>query len=124
MALTCEYCGGSIGEDRLNCANCGAPIVYDEHSLPDFRNCPFCHRSLLALGSPACNYCGRRLPDHYIKAREGDLKRLTQVEGREETSEAVRKVSELIRQTGPRKRGQTSSPLGLIDLTSLIDIFR
>lgn len=98
MSFTCEYCSGPIGEGEMKCGNCGAPVVRAEaHS--DFRSCPFCRRRLLALGSPACNYCGRRLPSEYIKVREGDLKRMTQVNEGKETSELDGKVNELIRQT-------------------------
>lgn len=99
MYFTCDYCGSTIGECETKCGNCGAPVVRNVAALPDFRFCPFCHRRLLALASPACNYCGRRLPDEYIKAREADLKRMAQVEDGEETSEVSRKVNELIRQT-------------------------
>ena len=122
--MTCDYCKSSIVESEMNCANCGAPIVRDRAALPDFRYCPMCYRKLLALGSPACNYCGRRLPDEYIKAREADLKRITEVTDGEESSDVGRKVDELIRQTARHKRGQSSSALGLVDITSLIDLFR
>jgi DNA-directed RNA polymerase subunit RPC12/RpoP len=122
--VTCEYCNSSIVEGEMKCGNCGAPIVRDGSALRDFRSCPMCHRKLLALASPACNYCGRRLPDEYIKARESDLKRITEVAEGEETSEVRRKVDELIRQTARNKRGHSSSPLGLVDITSLIDLFR
>ena len=50
------------------CPNCGAAAVPRE--APDFRFCPHCERRLLALGSPACNYCGRALPEDYVRARE------------------------------------------------------
>ena len=52
----------------------GAPVK-------DFTACPFCNHKLLALGSPACSYCGHRLPDDYIKARASDLNRIVQIEG-------------------------------------------
>jgi len=111
-------------EGEMKCANCGAPIVHDGSGLPDFRSCPTCHRKLLALASPACSYCGRRLPDEYIEARESDLKRITEVGGGEEKTELRRKVDELIRQTAGHERGRSSSPLGPVDITSLIDLFR
>ena len=97
--MYCEYCSCSIGEAETRCSNCGAPIVRSDAPLPDFRSCPFCRRKLLALGSPACNYCGRRLPDEYIKAREADLKRMNEVSEGEEIDELGRKVDALIRQT-------------------------
>lgn len=123
MTLTCDYCSGPIGEGEMKCGNCGAPFVHDDAALPDFRFCPFCRRKLLALGSPACNYCGRRLPDAYLKAREGDLKRLTQVKEGEETSDVGRKVNELFRENLRRKRGSSSWSLGAIDIAGFFDIF-
>ena len=122
--MTCEYCNSSIVEGEMKCRNCGAPIVRDGSAVPDFRSCPVCHRKLLTLASPACNYCGRRLPDEYIDARESDLKRITEVGGGEEKTELRRKVDELIRQTARHERGRSSSALGLVDITSLIDLFR
>ena len=82
-----------------------------------------CHRKLLALASPACNYCGRRLPDEYIEARESDLKRITEVVEGEGMSEMRLKVDKLIRETAQHKRGR-SSALGLVDITILTDLFR
>lgn len=120
MLLTCDYCGGSIAEAEKKCGNCGAPVVRDQSKLPDFRSCPFCHRRLLALASPACSYCGRRLPDEYIKAREADLKRVTEVAEGSETNEVRRKVDELIRHTA---NGRSSSSLGVFDISSLTDLF-
>lgn len=120
MTLTCDYCGSSATEKDKNCGSCGAPIVRDQSRLPDFRSCPVCHRKLLALGSPACNYCGRRLPDEYIKAREADLKRVSEVRDGAETNEVSRKVDELIRHTA---QSRTSSSLGVFDISSLTDLF-
>jgi hypothetical protein len=68
MSLTCDYCRGACEEDATKCANCGAALAARE--TPDFRFCPHCRRRLLALGSPACNYCGRALPEDFVKARE------------------------------------------------------
>ena len=68
MALTCDYCHGALEEGAKKCANCGAAVGAGEPR--DFRFCPHCKRRLLALGSPACNYCGRALPDDYVRARE------------------------------------------------------
>jgi DNA-directed RNA polymerase subunit RPC12/RpoP len=122
--LNCDYCNSLIGEGEIKCGNCGAPVVRDDSALPDFRSCPFCHRRLLALGSPACNYCGRRLPDRYINARESDLRRITEVKDGDQTSEMGRKVDELIRQTVKRKKRRSWSLLELVDITRLIDLFR
>jgi hypothetical protein len=68
MASTCEYCRGVVEEGAKKCANCGASA--GEREPPDFRFCPHCKRRLIALGSPACNYCGRALPEEFVKARE------------------------------------------------------
>jgi DNA-directed RNA polymerase subunit RPC12/RpoP len=120
MTLTCDYCGSSITEADKRCGNCGAPAARDQSGLPDFRSCPFCHRRLLALASPACSYCGRRLPDEYIKAREADLKRVAEIRDGAETKDVDRKVDELIRQTA---HGRASSSLGVFDISSLTDLF-
>ena len=76
MALKCEYCRGALGEDATKCANCGAAV--GEREAADFRFCPYCERRLLALGSPACNYCGRALPEEYVRAREHILRRVSE----------------------------------------------
>ena len=67
--MTCEYCHGVLGEGATKCANCGAAVA-GAGEPRDFRFCPHCKRRLLALGSPACNYCGRALPEDFVKARE------------------------------------------------------
>jgi len=120
--VICEYCNSALVESEMNCRHCGAPIVRGG-ALPDFRFCPLCHRRLLALGSPACNYCGRRLPDEYIKVREADMRRITETEQGDGTGELAGKVDELMRETAQGKRGGTSSAVGLIDISSLIDFF-
>ncbi|HEX8187947.1 MAG TPA: hypothetical protein VF586_06340 [Pyrinomonadaceae bacterium] len=68
MSRTCDYCRGAVEEAAAKCPNCGAAAGARE--APDFRFCPHCERRLLALGSPACNYCGRALPADYVRARE------------------------------------------------------
>lgn len=78
-----------------------------------------CHRKLLALGSPACSYCGRRLPDEYVRAREADLRRIMEVEEMESQSS---EVGELFSENRRQKRNGSSSALGL-DITSVIDFF-
>lgn len=80
-----------------------------------------CHRKLLALGSPACSYCGRRLPNEYIKAREADLRRITDVGEGESANELSSKVGEFFSES-QRKRGG-SSVAGLVDISSLFDLF-
>ncbi len=66
--MNCDYCHGALEESAKKCANCGAAVGAREPR--DFRLCPYCKRRLLALGSPACNYCGRALPEEYVRARE------------------------------------------------------
>jgi len=66
--LICDYCQCVLEEGAAKCANCGAAPGTRE--APDFRFCPHCKRRLLALGSPACNYCGRALPEDYVRARD------------------------------------------------------
>ena len=68
MPVTCDYCHGALAEGAAKCPNCGAAV--GEREAADFRFCPYCKRRLLALGSPACNYCGRALPEEYLRARE------------------------------------------------------
>jgi predicted amidophosphoribosyltransferase len=77
MPLTCEYCQGALEEGATKCANCGASV--GEREERDFRFCPHCKRRLLALGSPACSYCGRALPEDFVKAREQMWQRLKEV---------------------------------------------
>jgi hypothetical protein len=72
--MTCDYCQSALGEGATKCANCGAAV--GEREATDFRFCPHCKRRLLALGSPACNYCGRALPEEYVRARESMLRRI------------------------------------------------
>lgn len=72
--MRCDYCQCVCADGAAKCGNCGAPL--GEREAPDYRFCPFCRRRLLALGSPACNYCGRALPANYVKARESIMRRV------------------------------------------------
>ena len=74
--MKCDYCQNVCADGDAKCGNCGAPL--GEREAPDYRFCPFCRRRLLALGSPACNYCGRALPENFVKARESLLQRINQ----------------------------------------------
>jgi hypothetical protein len=78
---------------------------------------------LLALGSPACNYCGRRLPDEYIRAREGDLQRLTTLDGHTPDPQLSAKLDTIVRQTARRDNRQ-SSLAELFDITDPADLFK
>jgi hypothetical protein len=77
MTGLCDYCRGACEEGAIKCKNCGAPV--DEGEV-DYRSCPYCRKKLLALGSPACNYCGRRLPGSYIKAHQAARRRIEELE--------------------------------------------
>ena len=117
MTLICEYCKSACAAGLLKCPNCSAPINGSAAPASDYRHCPFCQRKLLALGSPACNYCGRRLPDDYIKAREGDLQRLTELDGHSTDPQLAAKLDTLVRQTARRDHEKSS----LADLFSIAD---
>lgn len=121
MTLTCEYCKSPCAAGLLKCPSCSAPLDVAAAPATDYRHCPFCRRRLLALGSPACNYCGRRLPDDYIKAREGDLHRLTELGNQPADAQVTAKVDEILRRT--TRRGHHESSLadlfGIGDPTDL-----
>ena|SRR6185295_15989330 len=116
--LKCEYCNSAIRRTSSRCESCGAPVNV-EAAAADFRTCPFCRRKLIALGSPACNYCGRRLPDEYIKTREADLNRLNEVESGGEVKQADSRIQEFLQQASRRHR---PSSAGLVDVSILIDL--
>lgn len=90
----------------------------------DYRSCPSCRRRLLALASPACNHCGRRLPPAYIKAREADLKRIVDL-GELERQEALKIKNWSDGKLSPfGKRGEGSgSLLDLVDIGDLFSLF-
>ena len=76
MRLRCDYCQSECDQGAEKCMSCGAPLNHLGVTALDFRRCPFCSRRLLALASPTCSYCGRRLPQDYIAAHEADLRRM------------------------------------------------
>jgi hypothetical protein len=90
MSKTCEYCHSVLEEGATKCANCGA--TPGEREAADFRFCPFCKRRLLALGSPACNYCGRALPDDFVKAREALRERVSDVSTGHASDEEIKEL--------------------------------
>lgn len=81
MARACDYCGASSADDAAKCAACGAPHAPLSAAAPDYRFCPVCQRRLVSLGSPACNYCGRPLPESFVRARGETLRRVTSASG-------------------------------------------
>jgi hypothetical protein len=96
MPARCEYCDGSCEEGATRCHACGAPRAPNAPP-PDYRFCPFCRRRLLALGSPACNYCGRALPESYVRAREATLRRIGSARTPEERAELERDADDTFR---------------------------
>ena len=116
MQKTCDYCKAATEEAVLKCQNCGAPFLRAE---PDFRLCPRCRRKLLALASPACNYCGRRLPEEYILARQAQLQRISDVEATDKHPEITEKVDEMLRQTARNKRKRSAFFAAITDWTDL-----
>jgi hypothetical protein len=90
MPMTCEYCHSVLEEGATKCANCGASV--GEREAPDYRFCPFCKRRLVALGSPACNYCGRALPEEFVKAREALFQRVSDVSTGHASEEEIKEL--------------------------------
>jgi DNA-directed RNA polymerase subunit RPC12/RpoP len=88
--MTCEYCHSVLEEGATKCANCGASL--EEREAPDYRFCPFCKRRLVALGSPACNYCGRALPEDFVKAREALFQRVSDVSTGHASDEEIKEL--------------------------------
>ena len=119
MSLICSYCGGSLEGGASKCESCGAPAQNDGLAVRDYRLCPYCRRRLLALASPSCNYCGRRLPEEYIEAREADLKRIAEISGGGEQG-LNRKVGELIRDSV--RQGREESLLDILTAGNYTDL--
>src|SRR5947199_8526036 len=92
MPMTCDYCNSAIEEGATKCENCGASL--GEREATDFRFCPFCKRRLVALGSPACNYCGRSLPEEFVKARGALLERINEVSAGHASEEELKALQE------------------------------
>ena len=90
MPNVCEYCHGGLEEGATKCRNCGAAAAPGEP--PDFRFCPHCRRRLVALGSPACNYCGKALPENFLKAREAMWQRINDATSGRATPEELEEL--------------------------------
>ena len=112
MPMTCEYCHSVLEEGATKCANCGASL--EEREAPDYRFCPFCKRRLVALGSPACNYCGRALPEDFVKAREALFQRVSDVSTGHASEEEIK---ELEKESDDAMRRALRSLLDLKDRT-------
>jgi hypothetical protein len=112
MPSTCDYCHSALDKGATKCASCGASLGAREAT--DFRFCPFCKRRLLALGSPACNYCGRALPEDFVKAREALWQRVSDV-GAGKASD--QEIDELESESDDAMRRALKSLFGLKDRT-------
>jgi hypothetical protein len=101
----------------VKCDNCGAPVTA---SSKDLSYCPHCNRKLLALASPACSYCGKWLPEKYLHAREGVLRRITDI--RKSSEEAMPAL--VMAGSGRRKPKLKQSKLfSMVELFDLTDLF-
>lgn len=98
--MTCDYCHCALDEGAAKCSNCGAPAT----GVRDFRNCPHCKRRLLALGSPACNYCGRALPESYVRAREAMRQRIDEMSARGASEEEREEFERAAGEDDPLRR--------------------
>jgi hypothetical protein len=92
MAEVCEYCQVRLGEGATKCLSCGAAV--GPSAPPDFRFCPHCRRRLVALGSPACNYCGKALPENFLKARERMRQRISDAAEGRATEEELKELED------------------------------
>lgn len=73
------------------------------------------------MASPSCSYCGRRLPEDYIKAREADLKRIADIRSGDSDTGVNLKVGELIRHSaGNANEDSILDILKIRDLTDLL----
>jgi hypothetical protein len=79
----------------MKCANCAAPVPASV-TAPDLRFCPHCHKRLLALGSPACNHCGLKLPDSYVRAKQAGLQRVNELAPSTEAPDTEKSVAEAL----------------------------
>ncbi|HKV42235.1 MAG TPA: hypothetical protein VJX67_23735 [Blastocatellia bacterium] len=123
MNITCEYCHAGTEAGQTTCKNCGAPVpAFD--STADLHICPYCARKLLALGSPSCSYCGKRLPEDFIKAREATLSRVTILTNPLPNGHPDNKIAETIEaltrvETRTTRRSHTSVSDILFDITDI-----
>ena len=120
MSSSCSYCGGLLEDGASRCDSCGAPLAGEAANASDYRSCPFCRRKLLALASPSCSYCGRRLPKDYIEAREADLRRIAEIRSDNTDKDVNGKVGELIRQS--LREGREDSLLDILNIGNITDL--
>jgi DNA-directed RNA polymerase subunit RPC12/RpoP len=123
MNANCQYCKSLCDDGAVKCRNCGAPVTAEEEATIDVRACPYCRRKLLALASPACNFCGLRLPAHFIKTREEHLRRLTKVTDSGNQAEVKGKIDEMLRIAGKHDSRKEVSLLVRVNWSKLTDLF-
>ena len=116
MPIVCDYCKSPNEAGHVNCANCGAPLPVGLSATTDFKSCPYCNRKLLALGSPSCNYCGKRLPEEFIKAREGDLERVQGLPGSPEQMQGDVTVLRVFTKTTKKESSLADALINLTDI--------
>lgn len=104
MPAFCEYCHGAYEEGATKCPNCGAAAGPRE--APDFRYCPHCQKRLVALGSPACNYCGKALPAELLKVREAMRQRISEANAGRASNEELEELENS--SDGPLRRALRS----------------
>lgn len=122
MNANCLYCKSLCEDGALKCRNCGAPVTAEEEPTIDVRACPYCRRKLLALASPACNFCGLRLPAHF-KTREEQLRRLTKVNDSAQREELKGKIDEMLKIAGKHDTRKELSLLVRVNWSKFTDLF-
>lgn len=122
MNANCLYCKSLREDGALKCRNCGAPAIAEEEASLDVRACPYCRKKLLSLASPACNFCGLRLPAHFIKTREEHLRRITRVNDSGNRTEVKGKIDEVLRIAVKHDKATEVSLLELVDWTELTEL--
>jgi hypothetical protein len=123
MNANCLYCKSFCENGALKCRNCGAPLIAEEEPAIDVRACPYCRRKLLSLASPACNFCGLRLPTHFIKIREEHLRRITKMSDSGNQKVIKGKIDEVLRIAEKHDRTKNASLLELVDWVDLTNLF-
>jgi hypothetical protein len=123
MNSICLYCKGLCEAGALKCKNCGAPTLSEDEVTVDVRACPYCRRKLLALASPACNFCGLRLPDHFITRREAHLRRIMEVEDSSHKQKIKNRIDEVLRIAERHDKSGKDSMLELVNWSELTDLF-
>jgi hypothetical protein len=123
MNANCLYCKSLWEEGALKCKNCGAPQIAEEEITIDVRSCPYCRRRLLALASPACNFCGLRLPAQFIKTRDELLRRIARVNDSSKRQELKDRMDEVLKIAGKFDRNKEVSLLEMVDWTGLTKLF-